>query len=296
MDSRTQLVEWMQLATPARDSDSQARRLQQFFVDALATNENGGKAASYGSLSRGTHVDPIRDVDVLLVFDPALRPDWGGGDGKSPDQALAEVERMVADAAEMTIWQGSTQLGDHSVKHFPAHTGTGFSAFVDIVPALPTGTGTLLIPNRAEARWLETDPGALRRRVRRRQSNWNDFIPLVRLLKAWNAAGGGVMKSLTIEVLAIELLPRAPASEALASFFSSASARIAEPVLDPSGLCGAVDPDLDIDRARQLLDEAAHQTGRAVATSDADEAAGIWRKVFDRLQQPSHDRIDGIAA
>ncbi len=66
---------------------------------------------------------------------------------------------------------------------------------------------------------------------------------------------------------------------------------IDEPICDPAGLCGEIQPDLDRDRARELLDAAAGLTDDAVrAEVEGDEATAraIWREVLgDVFPAPS---------
>jgi hypothetical protein len=77
---------------------------------------------------------------------------------------------------------------------------------------------------------------------------------------------------------------------ALQRFFQAAVYAVDQPIVDPAGLCGEIQPDLDRAAARDLLDEAAGQAWRAVNAQDAgdtDTAACHWRKVFgDDFPEP----------
>jgi len=155
---------------------------------------------------------------------------------------------------------------------------------VDAMPALRQSRGGLLVPEKRSEIWVRTDPEYLIAEVARRQAAWDQFRPLVRLLKYWNDANGKLMKSLVVEVLALTCLPaEGSRPRALQRFFSSAGYEIDRGVRDPAGICGEIQPDLDRDAARDLLDEAASHAWKAINAQDAgdtDEAACHWRKVF----------------
>jgi hypothetical protein len=270
-----ELAKLAQEAVPTRVSDAYAQGLQGFLTDALPACNGEVEAISYGSLARGTHVDPIRDVDVLLIVEPRAELGWIH-ESADPRQVLDRLRQEVAVATGSTIWRGSTILGNHSVKHFPEVQGrTQAAPFADVVPALRTSAESLLIPDVPSASWIETNPKVLADRVRERQAEWGDFISVVRLLKAWNLANGAPVKSLAVEVLAIELLAPGPLSQAVPGFFSAACARSSKPVIDPAGLCGEIDPLGDFSRLEERLRAAAEDTGRALRATGAGEAGTI---------------------
>ena len=53
------------------------------------------------------------------------------------------------------------------------------------------------------------------------------------------------MKSLVVEVLALDLLPVADRPAALSRFFTAAAEAVWGPICDPAGLCGEIQPDMD---------------------------------------------------
>src|SRR5262249_11136477 len=124
--------------------------------------------------------------------------------------------------------------------------------------------------------------------------------PLVRDLKRWGAAQKTDMKSLLLEVLALDHLPEETRPRALARFFAAAANAILAPVVDPAGLCGEIQPNLDRAAAARHLTKAAEARGRAVeadARGNADEAACLWRTIFgDIFPEPPGGCGNGSAA
>lgn len=98
------------------------------------------------------------------------------------------------------------------------------------------------------------------------------------------------MKSLVIEVLALQHLPIVERPEALARFFAAARTAVLAPVCDPTGLCGEIDPRMDRQTASAVLAEAADLSWRAVDAAGRDDAATamcLWRQVFgDAYPEP----------
>src|SRR5680860_349443 len=86
----------------------------------------------------------------------------------------------------------------------------------------------------------------------------NRFAGLVRMLKAWAVLQDIEIKSLVMEVLALDLLgdsPNRPA--ALKTFFVEAAYRVEslDPIVDPADVCGEIQPDLDMATLAERLHE-----------------------------------------
>jgi hypothetical protein len=91
------------------------------------------------------------------------------------------------------------------------------------------------------------------------------------------------MKSLVIEVLALDLLPVTDRPTAVARFFAAAQEAVWSPVVDPAGLCGEIQPDMDRGAASSALASAADAAARAVeadARGEGRRAMCLWRDVF----------------
>ncbi len=287
-------------AEPAKLTE--ARRRRDLFRDALSPEADVDEAFPSGSLARGSQLEPIHDVDVVIVYDGDDHSDWGQ-DGDSAAEALSYVGQQVNGLLGATNGTHATEVRlasprNHAVKCFLDDPASKLPFTVDVMPALRRADGTLLIPEKLSRCWVPADPQDLIRRVRARHERWNRFVPLVRALKHWSkeVAKTG-MKSLVVEVLALSCIPDVYETddstfaiehrpEALMRFFTAAVVAIDTPVEDPAGLCGVIQPDLDVDQVRDCLQEAsdgAYRATAAVRRGDVDGALCEWRGVLGDL-------------
>lgn len=286
------------------DDLKEARRRRDAFLTAFNSEPDVVETIPSGSLARRSHKDPIKDVDVIVVYDSSDHPDWGNP-GESAEEALEYTRGRVNILLHHETGTSSkevrlTALRNHSVKCFidPPEDPSPFT--VDVTPALRQDDGVLLIPERESKDWIRTNPEDLIRRVAGREASWNQFVKLVRCLKRW-ATDNSEMKGLLIEVMALDHLPEgATRDRALARYFTAAADAVLRPVEDPAGECGEIQPDLDRAAASQQLDEAATNAWRGVeARDDGDDqtAACHWRTVFgDIFPEPPSGCGNGNAA
>lgn len=266
---------------------TEARRRRDVFRSALGGADDVLEVFPTGSLGRGTHKDPIHDVDVVAVFDPDEHPDWGSP-GSSALDALEHARGLVkaklgADGEEEVRL---TRLQNHAVKCFLDDPDADGAFTVDVAPALWHPEQGVIIPEQSSSDWIRTDPKHLIDLTLGRHSDWNQFAKLVRVLKRWNADHGGHMKSLVIEVLALDHLPKLDRPVALARFFAAAQEAVWRPVCDPAGLCGEIQPDMDRSQASAALSAAAADAAGAVEAAARDETARamcLWRKIFGSI-------------
>jgi hypothetical protein len=277
-------------ADPAHVKEARNRR--DVFCRAFGTLPDCTEQVASGSLARGTQRDPIHDVDLIMVFDRAARPNWDTGPG-SADAALQDVRDRVKGLLSST--DGSyarkvrhTLLRNHVVKCFLDDPDDPDAFAVEVMPALRVDGG-LRVPERQHDRWATVNPEYLIAAVAQRHAEWNKFAPMVRVIKAWKDHVGLDMKSLVAEVLVLERMPRPPAfgvltrQVALQKFFTAAAAAVMAGVHDPAGLCGEIQPNLDRLAVRSQLLEAADLAARAVAAEqrgDDDHALRLWHTVF----------------
>lgn len=282
----------------------EARRRRDLFQDAFRGEHDVGETLPSGSLARGSQKDPINDVDVIIVFDEGAHPDWGLP-GASAGSALDHVQERVHELLGATDGSFAKEVRlartrNHSVKCWLDDPEDEGAFTVDVTPALRRRDEVVLIPEKESSKWIETAPEFLIRIVAERHARWNRFVPLVRDLKRWGADQKTDMKPLMLEVLAFHHLPEETRPKALARFFAAAATAVLAPVLDPVGLCGEIQPDLDRVAAAQHLTKAAEAAWRAVeaeARGDTDEAACLWRAIFgDIFPEPPGGCGNGTAA
>lgn len=267
---------------------AEARRRRDLFNTAFTPQDDVVEVVPSGSLARSTQREPLNDVDLIIVYDLDEHPDWGQP-GESAASALDYLQAKVKDllgtnggttAEEVRL----AKARNHSVKCWFDDPERENAFTVDAMPALRQPSGELLVPEKKSNGWIKTDPELLIERVRLRQQEWDRFRPLVRILKFWNDSQCKEMKSLTVEILALNHLPvETSRARALQRFFQAAVNALDRPIEDPAGLCGEIQPDLNREAVKERLDEAASYAWKAVNAQDANEtdrAACLWRKVF----------------
>jgi hypothetical protein len=232
----------------------------------------------------------VHDVDLVVVYDRADRIGWGQPGG-SAHEALDHVRERVnyllgATSGSVEKLVRLARCRNHAVKCFIDDPDDQDAFTVDAMPALRQPDGTLLIPEALNNQWVTADPEDMIRRVAEHQAAWNYFRPMVRALKLWRLAVPvkGKIKSLVMEVLALECMPRAGTrAVALCAFFTAAAVRVNWDIADPAGHCGLIQPDLDTVGLRTALEEASETATRActaAANGDTDGALRAWQEIF----------------
>lgn len=266
-----------------------ARERRDVFKKAFAGQDDVAEVFGSGSLARSTQLAPVHDVDLIAVYDHSKHLDWGQS-GDSAERALRHVQGTVIDLLGMSgsvdqlVRETRAAGRDRAVKCFIDPPGTDDAFTVDVMPVLRLPTGILLLPSVRKTRWDEADPEFLIREVADKQQQWPHFRGVVRMLKKWRLDQSPRIKSLVMEVLAIKCLPvgRNRAS-ALRDFFAAAAVEVFYGVEDPAGLCGPIQPDLDVSAVASALSEA-HNHARlacsAAESGDTNTAKFWWRQVF----------------
>jgi len=280
---------------------AEARRRRNMFISAFKGEGDADRAVPSGSLARGSQIEPINDVDLIWVYKSEAHPDWGKNGSSSEDAleyAREQVKRLLGseqalidlfgDEGKGMKWVRHTRVQHHAVKCFLDDPNDDNAFTVDVVPALDRDPRGFWIPETKSAEWIETDPVLLIEKVLERHGGYGEgqFVQLIRVLKRWSKDKGGLIKGLAIEVLALDHLPDAERPIALARFFQGVLARLHEPIVDPAGLCGEVQPDLDKDGAEALLEEAADLSARAIAASERGEEAQaqcLWHELLGEV-------------
>jgi hypothetical protein len=289
MDVNSAFEDYRKIVDASPEAVSEARARRDLFRTALLTYDDIVEVVPSGSLARGTHKDPIHDVDLIAIYSEDDHPDWGL-DGVSAGDALSETGRRVNEQLGATngLLDQRVRLAsprNHAVKCFldDPQDPDGFT--VDVMPAFRR-EGMLLVPESASATWIATDPEYLISEVAKRHSEWNKFASTVRMPKAWAAGQDVKIKSLVMEVLALEHLPAANnRPTAIAQFFSAAAWYLenGNEVQDPAKVCGEIQKDLDTGAVADLLRAAADRATRAqqaVRNNDQQRAVALWREVF----------------
>ncbi len=280
------------------DDLGEARRRRNVFRDELVKETDVVEVRPSGSLARGTHKDPVNDVDLVVVFDSTAHPSWNQP-GSSAEAALEHLRCAVTRrlGASGINDVRMTRIHNHSVKCFLDDPGDPDAFTVDVTSALIRDAGGIYIPEAKNRRWIASDPQYLIDLVAARHAHWNEFARLVRVLKRWNSDHGAHMKSLTVEVLALDHLPVGTRPNAVAAFFAAAQDAVWDPVEDPAGLCGLIDPDMDRAAASAALAKAADLAARAVeaaANGEKRNAQCLWRQVLGDIFPEPYGGCGGV--
>lgn len=267
----------------------EARRRRDLFKTSFEKRDDVKEVIASGSLRRGTHRDPINDVDTIIVYDADEHPDWGEP-GASAAAALDHTRALVNEMLGATNGTDAQEVRlakprNHAVKCFLDDPDDGNAFTVDVMPALRRG-GRFLVPEALSEKWIYTDPEELIEQVAKKHAEWNRFAGLVRMLKDWGSKQDIKIKSLVMEILALDHMPNGnnrPA--ALKVFFVTAAVRVESLIAieDPAGLCGAIQPDLHMDELGKRLRDAANLASEAVeaqSNNDTHKALTKWREIF----------------
>lgn len=267
----------------------EARVRRDLFKAAFGAETDIAEVVPSGSLARGTHKDPIHDVDVIIVYEQDEHPEWGEP-GSSATDALDHTRERVNMLLGTTngTYDQVVRLArwrNHAVKCFLDDPDDPDGFTVDAMPALRRD-GKLLIPEALSDDWVACDPELLIAEVARKHAAWNKFAGTVRMLKWWAGAQDTKIKSLVMEVLALKFLPtnvNQPA--AVKQFFVSACYYVqgGNEVSDPADLCGPVQSDIDYSKFSECLQAArdnAIKAFQAQANNDTSTAIAYWGEVF----------------
>ncbi|MBD8870612.1 SMODS domain-containing nucleotidyltransferase [Nocardioides donggukensis] len=266
-----------------------AVKRRKFFHDALGGEDDVREVVPSGSLARGTHKDPINDVDVIVIFDEEHHPDWGV-EGESAGEALSYTGKRINELLGATNGSFAKEVRrasprNHAVKCFLDDPEDPEAFTVDVMPAFRRH-GALLVPEKSSNRWVTTDPEYLISEVEARHKEWRKYAGTVRMLKWWAADQDIKIKSLVMEVLALDNLPLGPnRPAALKEFFNKAWNHVwlGYNVEDPAGHCGVIQRDLDLTAFSVRLEAArdlANKAFQAQARGETTLAHRFWKELF----------------
>lgn len=226
------LREMAQGLEPTAAQKSAASRSHNYLRDLLLTGQFGNRVLdSYlsGSYSRDTAVNPIDDVDIVVVVDP---DGWRRGLLQSRPGPARVLESFAA-AIRYRYRDSSVYVQRRSVRLKLYHLD------IDVVPALEVTSGRdrIEIPDIEIGEWIASAPKAHTRIATEINSaQGGRFKPLVKLLKYWNSQlpETAYLKSFAIETLSATLFRNANLpglQEGLRLFFDFLAGRADQAVL-----------------------------------------------------------------
>jgi len=239
-------------------------------IKLLQSTWGPGKIISIGSWKRGTAIPPVKDVDLMIVLS-GVAPEQ-----RSPDTILSEIEAKLR-----------TAYPDIPTRKQARSIGLRFQDFsFDIVPALAKASGGYHIPDRSDARgWIFTNPekhGELTAQTDQRCGGM--AIPMVKMLKSWNAHNTAGLRSFHLEVMVLRRLKQQPPSyaEGVQLAFENLARDVKESCGDPGGSDNRLDKYLPAYREGLVmkLQDAATRMAQANRTQSQETARSVFGSPF----------------
>lgn len=227
-----------------------------------------------GSAARGTICRSERDIDVMAPF-----------------SVVSYWKRFENDSRDFLYWlrnalnehYGRTEVSSKQIAVVVDFKDT----VADVVPAFPRKGGGFLIPN-GRGGWRSTEPRVHANVVQSADAaQTGRLIPLVKLMKTWNFANGGLLRSFHVELM-VERIWRNHTigawSWAVRETIRVMPGWLRNPFIDPWEPGGQIDQYLaDGDRTK-VLDMLAEDTTSAVLAEDLRNA-GRHEEAFDRWKR-----------
>jgi hypothetical protein len=237
-----------------------------------------------GSYARSTMIAPLKeaDIDIFAVLNPKYFHHYNQGQNGGQAGLLDLVKRVLL--------KTYTRTPDIS-RNGQAVTIRFEDFVVDVVPGFSKQGGGYLIPNSITSSWISTDPKKHVELVSSSNRAHNgDFVPLVKMIKAWNRNINKHFRSFHLEVLALQIFNNVTISDFPSGaryYFDKGHDLITQKNLDPAGYGGDVG---EYQNTQETIREAASKFQlayeRAVKAEDfarrdyVSHAVDMWIKIF----------------
>jgi len=237
-----------------------------------------------GSYSRSTMIAPLKeaDVDIFVVLDSKYFHNY--------NNAQNGGQAGLLDLLKRTLRKTYTETPDIS-RNGQAVTIRFTDFMVDVVPAFNRQGGGYLIPNAISQNWISTDPKKHVEIVANSNKAHNgDFVPLVKMIKAWNKNNNKYFSSFHLEVLALSILNNVTISDfpsGMRFFFDKARDLITKQNPDPAGYGGDVGSYINTqEKIKEAVSKFELAYNRVIKAEDfanrgyIKDAVDLWIKIF----------------
>lgn len=236
-----------------------------------------------GSYSRNTMIAPLSesDIDIFFILHSTYFHRYNGQNGG---------QAGLLDFVKRVLKKTYTRTPDIS-RNGQAVTIRFEDFIVDVVPAFSRQGGGYLIPNSISQSWISTDPKKhIEIVTEANKTHDGNFVPLVKMIKAWNKNINKYFNSFHLEVLALEIFKNVTISDypsGVRYFFDKGRELITKENLDPAGYGGDVGG--YINTTERVADSVAKfqlAYDRAIRAESYDSRGYIsssvdeWRKIF----------------
>src|SRR5262249_7606731 len=160
------------------------------------------------------HIGPVHDVDLIVVFDKSVHPDYG----KGPESARAAMTYLEEKLLEQLHPLSGTEAlikGTEQRTHVVNCHGGPTGRDAEFIPSAPPlagmpavrkephllGKSPLLVPELGGGgdKWIDVDPETFMRLVEQRQREWKYFTEVIQMVRAWAELNDLDMKTVAIE-------------------------------------------------------------------------------------------------
>jgi hypothetical protein len=234
-----------------------------------------------GSYARHTKIDPLKDIDIILVRNTE-RVGLTSGGTNTPAKALEEV----VTAAWKAYPKATCEIQNRSINVSIPGIAFGF----DLVPAWLRAPNGYWIPDTDIGTWIPTDPDAHSLMMTKANAATDGRLkPVVKMMKHWNAMNLDLMRSFHVELICRDvLLTGTPSSfqACVAKVLGALPHFVGKTYLDPAYGQTRVDKPLTAAEADTLLIRCRSDAGTANAAlaleADGQHSAAIekWKYVF----------------
>lgn len=237
-----------------------------------------------GSYMRNTMIAPLKeaDVDIFLVLKSKYYHNYNNGNNGG--------QAGLLDLVKQTLRKTYTRTPDIS-RNGQAVTIRFDDFIVDVVPGFNREGGGYIIPNSIYQNWISTDP---KKHVEifsaSNKAHNGDFIPLIKMIKAWNKNINKYFRSFHLEVLALQILEGVTISDFPSGaryFFDKGKGLISQKNLDPSGYGGDVGSYINTqEKINDSITKFQYAYEKAVKAEDyakrgyIKKAVDIWSDIF----------------
>lgn len=280
--SRLELSETERKDAIRRHKDVRAVITEKFEIE--------GDGFLTGSYARHTKTKPLKDVDI---FFPLKGDDL---DLAWRNKGPAAILEAFKSCLEKVYGKEAVELGRRCVtvtfdKANPTVSEDGKVLSIDAVPAIALAD-CYEIPDRILGRWIKSNPEIhMAESTAKNKSLDGKWVPLVKMLKAWNrAAGGPIEPSFLVEVMAQGLVdgPFTTFPSEVRRFFAAAMDGVMLDWPDPAGFGPPVSDQMTPakrQKAVEALRKAEVQAARATRLEKEGkqgEALVAWREILGR--------------
>jgi hypothetical protein len=237
-----------------------------------------------GSYQRSTMIAPLEkaDIDIFFVLNSDYFNHYNNG--------LNGGQAGLLDLVKRNLKKTYTRTPDIS-RDGQAITIQFTDFIVDVVPGFNRQGGGYIIPNSISKTWISTNPKIHVDLVKSSNTAHNgDFVPLIKMLKAWNRNSGKFFSSFHLEMLALKILDNVTITDYPSGaryFFDKARDWMNKQLPDPAGYGGDIGAYINtnekIQEAKnklQLAYERALKAEDYASKNHIENAVNMWIKIF----------------